>query len=180
MHWAGLTTLMLPLSSLSVMQMAVVGLTGSCRPISRAPGILPMCQMLALTDPNQFVAGAGPLPRAIGLDIYVFGPANPPNRATFDTMETNLVNLVNALQPPFAAHPGHTAAPLALNAVPMQVRLQRGPELHNNAKCAAHTCSTRKCALTQRTPAACDPGVPCKDSKSAAAMPAQCSAHESG
>lgn len=103
--------------------MAQSGLSARFRPVGGAPAT---SQMLAITDSNAFVpapnAGA-PMPRAVGLDIYVFGP----NTAAFTATMANLANLLAGLPAPYpAAFPNalHTAAPIPWAAIPLQVSVK--------------------------------------------------------
>lgn len=109
--------------------MAQSGLSARFRQVGGAPAT---SQMLALTDHNAYVPApnAGALmPRAVGLDIYVFGP----NDAAFNATMANLANLLAALPAPYPnALPNvlHSAAPIPWQAIPMPVSTAAGAPTH--------------------------------------------------
>lgn len=77
-------------------------------------------QVLAITDPGRVAMGQGPRPRAVGLDIYVFSS----NVAFNNLVMPNLAAGLAALPAPYqqvVGNPGHSAAPVALAAVPPAV-----------------------------------------------------------
>jgi len=103
---------MLPLPEPSP-QMAQSGLTAMFRSNGAAPA---QCQMLAITDPSRVAMGAGPRPRAVGLNIYVFSRST--NMAAFTPVMNNLAASLAALPAPYPNVGGHSAAPVALANVP--------------------------------------------------------------